>query len=220
VIVIKWIVLNIALFVAAQNFAQSLEKSEYVSLNFREQPLSSVLEEIRTQAGVNFVYNDKLINDLKITFKYDNGSVENAIKKILNGFDISYKEFPKNSYVLFKDKKPVEKHFRAVVVKEDKLEIDTSSVVLTEPKLISKIILTYPSDAIKHNLEGKVLIRILVTKEGDVGKTCVESSSGSSILDSAAIDYTHSLKFIPAKAEGKPRNIWLSMLFKYFLENN
>jgi TonB family protein len=218
VIVIKWIALNIALLVVAQCYSQTIEKSKSLSLNFKEQSLSSVLEEIRSQASVNFVYNDKLVSDVKVTIKLDSGSIEYAIKKILDGSDISYKEFPPNSYVLYKDKKPVEKHFRAVILNKNVVEMDTARILI-EPKLISKINLTYPTDAIKHNLEGKVLIKILINREGDVSRTNLEQTSGSTILDSAAIDYTHSLKFIPAKADGKPIHIWISMLFKYFLDN-
>jgi TonB family protein len=217
VIAIKWFILNISLLMAVQNFSQSVEKLKYMSFNFKEQPLSSVLEEIRVKAEVNFVYPDNLINEYKVTAKLDNGTVEGAISKVLSGLQISYKTFPPNSYVLFKYKKPVEKKFKAVVLKEEIYVNDTTDV-LTEPKLISNLNLVYPLTAIEQHVEGNVKINLFVNKEGNVSKTQIEQTSGSATLDSAVIDYTRDLKFIPAQVEGKPINIWISMLFKYFFE--
>ena len=215
---IKILVLNIVLLWAVQNYSQPVEKTKAVTLNYNRQPLSSVLEDIQTQSGVNFVYRDKLVDGLKVTCQIEDKSVEGAIKKILSGFDISYKVFPKDSYVLFKEKKPAEKRFRAVLVRENSPYRDTVKALI-EPKLISKNSLVYPQEAIQYNIEGKVKVDILVNKDGNAYRVQIVQSSGSAILDSTAIEYARNLKFIPAQVEGKPRNIWVAMLFKYFLEN-
>ena len=46
----------------------------------------------------------------------------------------------------------------------------------------------YPSMAKKRNIQGKVLLVVLVKEDGSAAKVEVSRSSGSSILDNAAID--------------------------------
>ncbi len=216
---VKLIVIHIAILLTVQSFAQTIDSPKIVSMDFNGQPLSDVLGEIQSRTGVSFVYNDKLIDGIKVTCRFEGGPVENAIKRILNEFDISYKVFPKDSYVLFKEKRPAPKHFMAVIVKEDP-PIRYEDGILIGPKLITKNNLVYPAEAIKLNIEGNVKLNLFVAKDGSVCKTLLEQSSGSAILDSAAVEYAYKLKFIPAQVEDQPRNIWVGMLFKYFLQRD
>ena len=61
----------------------------------------------------------------------------------------------------------------------------------------------YPSMAKKRNIQGKVLLVVLVKEDGSAAKVEVSRSSGSSILDNAAIDAVKNWQFIPAKKFGK-----------------
>ena len=85
--------------------------------------------------------------------------------------------------------------------------------------MITKINPIYPLDAVRNKIEGNVSVRFLVTAEGNVKNSLVEQSSGSSILDSATVAYSKTLKYIPAYFKDKPRNVWISMKFKYFITN-
>ena len=123
--------------------------------------------------------------------------------------------FGGNSYVLFKEKKLRENHYKAVVISQNMPNVDTTHVII-QPKVISKIDPVYPPEAIKNEIEGKVTINIYVTKEGNVSKATVKFSSGSAILDSAAIDYSYNLKFSPAQYDSLPKSTWISMIYKYF----
>jgi TonB family protein len=220
VFIIKWLMLNIVLATTLIfGHFQVHEKLNYISVNYKEKSLISVLEDLKIKMGVNFIYVDKLVKDIKITCKVDKGTLNGVVAKIMNASGITFKKFSPNSYVLFKGKKPLEKRFRAVLVKKDLAEKDTTSLFV-EPRLISQINLVYPSEAIKHNLEGKVLIKILINEVGNVVRSDIEETSGSLILDSATVNYTNALKYQPAFAEGKPIHIWVSMLFKYFLEKS
>jgi TonB family protein len=71
---------------------------------------------------------------------------------------------------------------------------------------------------VSGNIEGTVRIKLFVTTKGDVFKTIVQKSSGSALLDSAAVNYASKLKFIPAQINGEYRNIWLYKDFKYYIE--
>lgn len=60
----------------------------------------------------------------------------------------------------------------------------------------------YPRVAREKGHEGTVMLRILVTPEGDVSEVVVEHSSGFSMLDVAALDAAKHWKFTPARRDG------------------
>jgi len=76
--------------------------------------------------------------------------------------------------------------------------------------------LVYPEDAYNNNVEGKVLIRFVISKDGAVINVTVLRSADAS-LDRAALEAVKKLpKFIPGKQGGKPVNVWytLPIVFK------
>ncbi len=195
---------------------RNIDENKKISLNCQELPLRSVLEDIRIKTGVNFIFQDNLIDNVIVSCQIENSQVKDAVKKILAGSDISFKEFGEKSFVLFKEKKIIKKtSYKAIIVNENSSNIDTVSFV--KPQMISKISPIYPEEAAKNNIEGKVKVRFLVDKEGGVYKILIQQSSGSEILDSAALNYINKLKFIPAKINGNPRSIWMSIVLKYLV---
>ncbi|MFC1725439.1 energy transducer TonB [candidate division KSB1 bacterium] len=89
-------------------------------------------------------------------------------------------------------------------------EIPTFLPIEDQPKLIGgmKAIyekLVYPEEAIKAKIEGKVTVRVLVGKTGMLEEIEVVNSSGSRILDDAAVKACFmGAKYVPAKQEGEP----------------
>jgi TonB family protein len=211
----KWIILNIVILFSLQTFAQS--QYERFNLDCNKQPLRSVLDEIKTKSGINFIYNDDLVKDIDITCKIKNSSPESIVKEILHGHNLSYRKFGSNYFVLLKEKKTTEEDYKPVVLKED-IPLETGD--LSKPILISEVSPVYPFEALKDRIEGKVAVKFFINKDGNVSEVSVESTSGSSILDSAAINYVQMLKFIPAEANGKPRNVWMTMSFQYLFQRN
>lgn len=119
---------------------------------------------------------------------------------------------------MFKENKTVEKPFKSVVIEQNLPATDIKNSII-EPKLISKPEPVYPAEAVKRNIEGKVTIKLYVDEKGDIKNMIVGNSSGSAILDSATTNYAGKLKFTPALANGKPKNVWVSMTFDYRLIN-
>jgi len=72
------------------------------------------------------------------------------------------------------------------------------------PVLLSKINLIYPKDAKENNIEGKVFLKLLISKTGTVKS--VEVLKGIPELNQAAINAVKKLKMKPAKYQGKPVN--------------
>jgi protein TonB len=61
----------------------------------------------------------------------------------------------------------------------------------------------YPPAARKKGAEGKVLLEVAVTTAGKANSVSVSQSSGSSLLDEAALAAVRNWKFIPAKQGGE-----------------
>ena len=192
---------------------------QVVTLECYERPLRSVLEEIQQKTGINFVFQDKLVDSRKITFHIENTEVREAIIIMLSRQKISYKIFQRDCFVLYNKKESESKEYVKVVLNKSEPAMDTSAVI-SEPKIISSTILKYPSAAIKDKKEGKVVLKVYVNKEGRVHRALIEKSSGCDTLDSSAVAYSSSLRFIPAKANGLPINIWISILFNYLYSTN
>ena len=210
----KLILYCLALMLACRIYAQK-GGGQVVTLNFYDQPLRSILEDIERKTDINFVFQDGLVDSKKITFHIENLEVRDAIIKLFCKQKISYKIIQSDCFVLYDKKVPENKENVKVVLNKFEPENDTSTVI-SEPKIISSNILKYPSEAVKDKKEGKVILKVFVNKDGWVHKAFIEESSGCSVFDSSAIAYASSLRFIPAKVNGFPINFWISILFNYF----
>ena len=61
----------------------------------------------------------------------------------------------------------------------------------------------YPNAAKQRGIQGKVLLAVAVKTDGTAASVVVSRSSGSSILDEAALDAVKQWRFIPAKRSGQ-----------------
>lgn len=62
----------------------------------------------------------------------------------------------------------------------------------------------YPPQAVRQRQQGKVLLKVLVGLDGTPEEVTVEKSSGSRLLDQAAIDAVKTWKFNPGSKGGQP----------------
>jgi len=84
------------------------------------------------------------------------------------------------------------------------------------PQLLSSIKLKYPPDAKKKGIEGKVVVKILISKTGAVETTEIAKSIPE--LDAAAIDAIKKVKFKPGKYKGKPVDVWVRIPINFEIE--
>lgn len=61
----------------------------------------------------------------------------------------------------------------------------------------------YPAAAKQRSIQGKVLLDVIVKTDGTPAKVMISRSSGSSILDEAALDAVKQWRFIPARRSGQ-----------------
>lgn len=75
----------------------------------------------------------------------------------------------------------------------------------------------YPIRGRKQQLEGKVMLRVLVSENGDPLKVEVETSSGHRVLDMAALKGVKKWKFNPGYKSGQPIQGWVLVPINFSL---
>jgi TonB family protein len=208
-------IILIILILGLSMFGQILFENGKITFNYEQAPLHSVLSELKNKTGANFIYSDDLIRYYRVTCTMVNSSVESAIHKVLSSSNLDYKKINGDSYVLFKKIRLTKKPYGTIIKQQSDINNIDSEIIITHPELISRSDPFYPSEALKNNLEGRVGIKLLINKDGKVIRTSVEKSSGHSVLDNAAIDYSSKLEFKPAIANKEAIKIWISMVFDY-----
>jgi len=87
------------------------------------------------------------------------------------------------------------------------------------PDIVVQAKPVYPDLAIRANLEGRVWVKILVSKEGKPKKAVVVKSDAE-IFNQSAIDAAMKYAFTPALQNNKPVAVWVVVPFKFELRGN
>ena len=91
-------------------------------------------------------------------------------------------------------------------------------VVVDEyPVLIKSAAISYPDMARDAGVEGRVVVLMLVGKDGHVLATHVDPKHSVPMLDAAAIDCARSCVFKPALTNNHPVMVWVSRPFEFRL---
>jgi protein TonB len=78
----------------------------------------------------------------------------------------------------------------------------------------------YPTLSRRMGEEGRVLLRVLVAKNGNADKVEVEKGSGSERLDEAALEAVRKWKFVPAKQNNQPVSAYVLVPMKFSLRDS
>ena len=171
-----------------------------LNLKCQNEPLRNILKQISNQTNTKFVFCDFLVDGRQVTCNFKNTTVVQALVEILSNLDIAFKFYLDDSVVLFKKQRIKPKITKKENIKE----------IIQPPLLRKKIKPSYPKQAENEGLEGRVNLSLLVDENGDVKISKVIRSSSYEILDKAAIEYSHQLKFEPATKKGVPTVVWVS----------
>lgn len=69
----------------------------------------------------------------------------------------------------------------------------------------------YPFEARRKGYEGKVILKVEVLSNGNVGKIELKYSSGYKVLDNSAIETVKKWRFIPAMKNGESISYWVNI---------
>lgn len=73
---------------------------------------------------------------------------------------------------------------------------------------------SYPEEARKKGIEGKVEVNLLIDKSGNVKKAVVLHSDNE-IFNEPALNAVRNTPFKPAMYKGEPIQVWVSLTIKY-----
>lgn len=85
-----------------------------------------------------------------------------------------------------------------------------------EPQIVKTVEPKYPEPALRAGLEGKVIVKMWVDKEGKV-KQVVVLKSDAEIFNEPAIEAAKQFVFTPASMNKKPIAVWVSYPFRFQL---
>lgn len=85
-----------------------------------------------------------------------------------------------------------------------------------EPQIVKKVEPKYPELAMRAGLEGKVIVKIWVDKEGKV-KQVVVLKSDAEIFNDPAVEAAKQFVFTPAYMNNGPVAVWVSFPFRFKL---
>jgi periplasmic protein TonB len=77
----------------------------------------------------------------------------------------------------------------------------------------------YPRQARRDGIEGTVRLRVLVTAAGTPGRVELETSSGSDVLDHAALNAVKAWQFAPARRGDETIDAWVLVPVTFRLES-
>ena len=77
----------------------------------------------------------------------------------------------------------------------------------------------YPLLARRNGVEGRVNLKVLVTRDGRAAQVQVQDSSGSPALDNAALEAVKNWQFVPARRGQEPLEAWVIVPIIFKLEN-
>jgi TonB family protein len=174
---------------------------EPVTLHCESTPLREVLHSLSEQISASFVFRDPLVENIMVSYDIKNGLLEDVLTYLLPEHRLSYKVLPDGLIVL--------------IPRDIKKPGNVTQQVFESPKVIYKTEPIYPAAAIRQNASGLVCLCLRINNRGEVDSVRLKTSSGFTILDSAAVDYASKLRFSPALSNNKPVPIWMEWEFNY-----
>lgn len=111
---------------------------------------------------------------------------------------------------------------------QENIQVDTM------PRPITPIAPKYPEIARTLGIEGMVWLKLIVSEKGEAAKivvfrtnitnpgkgTDVEVAEATEKLNASAVDAAKQWKFNPAVLNGKPVKVWVTVPFKFKLDNS
>ena len=102
----------------------------------------------------------------------------------------------------------------AIIVEEE--EILDYMMVEEKPKIIKRVAPEYPQVALKAGIEGTVVIKVLIDKDGSIAEAT--AVRGKEIFQKAALKAVYQYRFTPARQNDRPVKVYLVMPMRFRLE--
>ncbi len=101
------------------------------------------------------------------------------------------------------------------VIEEPEEEILEYFMVETKPEIIKQVTPDYPKVALKAGIEGTVILKVLIDKDGSVAQAT--AVKGKEIFQKAALNAIYQYRFSPARQNDRPVKVYLVMPIRFRL---
>ena len=85
------------------------------------------------------------------------------------------------------------------------------------PQVVRSVPPEYPFGAKRKRLEGEVVVRMLVTRDGSPSSLSIHSSTPKGVFDEAALNAARRWKFRPGQYRGQDVDTWVLLPFNFEL---
>lgn len=95
------------------------------------------------------------------------------------------------------------------------LNVYAENAVEQRPAISRRALPVYPEHARRRNIQGMVIVRIIVDISGNPQQCSIQSSSPEGIFDEVALTAARKTRFIPGKVAGRPVNTTVLLPYKF-----
>ena len=92
-----------------------------------------------------------------------------------------------------------------------------ASAVDSPPKIVRRMPVTYPSEAKRNKVEGRVVVRCLIGSDGKADKMEIAESEPAGVFDDAALKTLKYWQFRPGILKGALVATWVKIPFNFSL---
>jgi TonB family protein len=154
------------------------------------------------------------------------GNVEAARQLLVAGADVSprdasgrtaldWAEREKRTYVSQIIRIASRPSLVRVTVAEEPVHLGSDPLV--PPRVVEETPPLYTPDAFSREIEGRVVLKVIVRKDGSVGPVRVHQGLEKG-LDEAAVEAVRKWKFDPARLRGEPINVLTNVEFDFVIQ--
>ena len=93
------------------------------------------------------------------------------------------------------------------------------SQVDTQPRLQRKVNPSYPYRAKRRGVEGRVVVKFLVDKQGRVSQVSLVRAEPEGVFEESALQAVRKWRFKPGKKDGEPVPTWVSVPIRFELSS-
>jgi TonB family protein len=97
--------------------------------------------------------------------------------------------------------------------------IDLGSEPLVPPKVVKETPPLYTKSAFDRGIEGRVVLKVIIRKDGSIGPVRVDQSLDDE-LDAAAAEAIRKWQFDPAKVKGEPINVLTNIEVDFIIQRH
>ncbi|MDD7805507.1 MAG: energy transducer TonB [Endozoicomonas sp. (ex Botrylloides leachii)] len=106
---------------------------------------------------------------------------------------------------------------RAALKKSEVTGVSDEPVETSQADAIKKVSPIYPMRYQRRNIEGRVLLKLLVNEQGLVIRVDIKESSGFKQMDESAVEAAKQWIFKPKQVDGRQVKSWLNLPVKFQL---